>query len=90
MNGLRYVCIPPVGQPRNGDPRAGYALEEGGDLSFHFVTYDLDKVVEEVRRIGLEPRFCERWVRFLRAAFDAEWSREYMLGAAIKDGPCED
>lgn len=80
VNGLRYICVPPVGQPRNGDARAGYALENDGLLAFNFVQYDIEQVVADVKRIGLAPEFCQRWISFLRTGFDAEWSREYSQG----------
>jgi predicted phosphodiesterase len=77
VNGCRYVCIPPVGQPRNNDPQAGYAVEKDGTLAFHFVPYDVERVVVALQRIGLPEKFCNRWISFLRTGYDAEWSREY-------------
>ena len=77
VNGCRYVCIPPVGQPRNGDIRAGYAMEEDGTLAFHFVPYDIERVAADIQRIELSEEFCQRWIRFLRTGFDVEWSHEY-------------
>ncbi|MBU4201034.1 MAG: metallophosphatase family protein [Verrucomicrobia bacterium] len=75
LNGRRLVCFPPVGQSRNGDPRAGYAIEEDGRLQFRFVRYDIETVVADIKKIGLPELFCERWIRFLRTGFDQEWSR---------------
>lgn len=77
VSGRRYVCTPPVGQPRNGDTRAGYAVEEDGALAFHYVSYDIERVVADFQRIGLAAEFCQRWICFLRTGFDVEWSREY-------------
>ena len=77
VDGHRYICIPPIGQPRNRDPRAAYALEDEGALSFHYVEYDLERTASDIRSIGLPDAFCERWIRFLRTAYDSEWSREY-------------
>jgi len=77
VNGHRYVCIPHVGQPRDVNPQAGYAVEEDGTLLFRFVGYEVERVVEKVRDIGLADTFCERWVRFLQKGWDAEWSRDY-------------
>ncbi|MFA6110864.1 MAG: metallophosphoesterase family protein [Candidatus Latescibacterota bacterium] len=76
VGGRRYVCVPPVGQPRDGDSRAGYAVEADGELAFHRVSYDLERTVADVGWIGLEEGFCQRWVRFLRTGWDPEWSRE--------------
>ncbi|MBU0714459.1 MAG: metallophosphatase family protein [Verrucomicrobia bacterium] len=75
--GRRFVCIPPVGQPRNRDPRAGYAIERDGRLEFGFVRYDIERVVVDVQGIGLKKEFCQRWINFLRTGFDTEWSHEY-------------
>ncbi len=77
VNGCRYICIPPVGQPRNGDTRAGYAMETDGALDFQFVSYDVERVMTDVRQIGLDDTYCHRWIAFLRTASDPEWSREY-------------
>ena len=73
----RLVCVPPVGQPRNGDPRASYVLESDGVLEFGLVPYDIESVVSDVQRIGLPDEFCRRWVSFLRTGYDREWSRDY-------------
>lgn len=77
VGGRRLVCLPPVGQPRNGDPRAGYAIEETGELNFRFVEYDVERTIADLWRIGLDERFCARCEQFLRRGFDPEWSREY-------------
>ncbi len=76
-SGRRLICLPAVGQPRNGDPRAGYALEHGGGLTFHFVAYDVARVLVDLERIGLPEAFLQRWTNFVRTGFDVEWSREY-------------
>jgi len=72
--GRRIVCLPAVGQPRDGDPRAGYALDTDGELTFHRVEYDVERAVADVRAIGLDPDFTARWVNFLRTAYDSLWS----------------
>ncbi len=77
VNGCRYVCIPSIGQPRNGDIRAGYTVEEDGTLTFHFVPYDTEQVVVDIQNIGLPETFCDRWISFLHTGYDVEWSREY-------------
>lgn len=89
VNGCRYVCIPPVGQPRNHDPRAGYAVENNGRLKFAFVTYDIERVAVDIQGIGLEKEFCQRWINFLRTGFDPEWSREYEHDGVQKQGMAE-
>ncbi len=77
VSGRRLICLPAVGQPRNGDPRAGYALEHGGGLPFHVCAYDVARVLADLERIGLPEVFLQRWTNFVRTGFDVEWSREY-------------
>tara|TARA_B110000014_G_scaffold250945_1_gene227727 strand:- start:916 stop:1653 length:738 start_codon:yes stop_codon:yes gene_type:complete len=52
-NGLK-VCLNPgsVGQPRNGDPRASYALADlaTGEVEFRRVAYDLKKTQQAIRK----------------------------------------
>ena len=50
-----------VGQPRDGDPRASYAILDLGAGSFtvHRVEYPIDKVVEKLRALGLEQRMLQ-------------------------------
>jgi len=61
-----FVCNPgSVGQPRDGDPRAGYAVldttAEGVDaVETHRVSYDVDRVTEAVREAGLPELTAER------------------------------
>ena len=77
IDGRRLVCLSTVGQPRNGDTRAGYAVEENGKLHFHSVPYDVERTIADLQPIGLHPEFLDRWMRFTRTAADPEWSREY-------------
>jgi putative phosphoesterase len=51
-----------VGQPRDRDPRAAYALVDLEDLSVEErrVEYDIDRVVEEIRDVGLPMATGER------------------------------
>ena len=77
IQGRRYVCVPPVGQPRDGDPRAGYAVESDGRFEFRRVSYDVERTVTGLGQIGLAGAFVERWERFVRTGWDAEWSRDY-------------
>jgi predicted phosphodiesterase len=54
-----------VGQPRDGDPRASYAVLDGATLAteFYRVGYDVDAAAKDVRDAGL-PEFL--WQRLLR------------------------
>ncbi len=51
-----------VGQPRDGDPRAGYAVVDLNDLTveLHRVTYDIETVMEAVTTAGLPRRIGQR------------------------------
>lgn len=77
LGNKRVICVPSAGQPRNGKPDAGYAVEEDGDMSFRFTSYDTEKTAEDVAAIGFPEPFSERWINFLRTGYDSEWSREY-------------
>lgn len=77
VDGRRFVCFRAVGQPRDGDPRAGYAIERDGILERRAIAYDVECVVRDLSKIGLPEPFLARWIQFLRTGFDPEWSREY-------------
>ena len=51
-----------VGQPRDGDPRAAYAVldTESDEVDLRRIPYDIDRVVEEAEVIGLPERTGER------------------------------
>ena len=51
-----------VGQPRDGDPRAMYAIYDlsGGRLTFHRVAYDHAAAAAAIRRAGLPEFFAQR------------------------------
>ena len=51
----KIYCNPgAVGQPRDGNPQAGFAvLHEDGHVSLHRVAYDIDAVAEAMQKAGL-------------------------------------
>jgi predicted phosphodiesterase len=51
-----------VGQPRDGDPRAAFALygSEDGFLWLHRLEYDVKKAQEKIRRAGLPDLLADR------------------------------
>jgi diadenosine tetraphosphatase ApaH/serine/threonine PP2A family protein phosphatase len=53
VDGRRIINPGSVGQPRDGDPRASYAIIEDGRVSFHRAKYDIDAAVEQMREAGL-------------------------------------
>lgn len=56
------VNVGSVGQPRDKDPRACYAIfdTEQQEVSLHRVGYDIDGVVAKIREAGLPPSLGER------------------------------
>jgi diadenosine tetraphosphatase ApaH/serine/threonine PP2A family protein phosphatase len=63
--GRRFIACPgSVGQPRDDDPRAGYAVHDGASLTWHRVAYDVE---ETVRRIAAIPELPETFGLRLQA-----------------------
>ena len=59
----RWLAIPgAVGQPRDGNPAACYAMfdDELAELTFHRVPYDVETAARKVIEAGLPPRLGER------------------------------
>lgn len=51
--GNKTYCNPgSVGQPRDGDPRASYAIYDGKDFELHRVEYDVEKVFDLMATAG--------------------------------------
>jgi putative phosphoesterase len=58
--GAMHVLNPgSVGQPRDGDPRAAYAMIEDGRISLRRAEYDISAAVDQLRRAGAPPRTVE-------------------------------
>lgn len=55
-----------VGQPRDGDPRAAYAVIEDGKVELRRVEYDIDATVEQMRRSGVNGSSLEMAETILR------------------------
>ena len=63
VRGRRYlVNVPSVGQPRDGDPRAGYLLFDDEALTFQHVRldYDIPAAMRRIRDAGLPAFLAER------------------------------
>jgi len=62
--GERRLIVNPggVGQPRDGDPRASYAVydSDAQKLTLHRVEYDVEKAQRKIREAGLPPYLAER------------------------------
>jgi diadenosine tetraphosphatase ApaH/serine/threonine PP2A family protein phosphatase len=56
------AVLPAVGQPRDGNPEAGYALfdPEQGTLTLRRVAYDIDNAARKIVAAGLPPRLASR------------------------------
>lgn len=54
VDGTRVVNPGSVGQPRDGDPRASYVIIENGEIEFRRVEYDIDRVLQQMRAVGME------------------------------------
>ncbi|QDT17108.1 metallophosphoesterase family protein [Alienimonas californiensis] len=69
-----------VGQPRDGDPRAAYAIIEGRDVLLHRVAYDPTPVIAALRTCGLPEEAMETAEALLRTG-----RRPCGRGAALRD-----
>lgn len=56
-----------VGQPRDGDPRAAYAIIENGKVQLKRVEYDIEATIEQLRESGLEADLIEMAAMVLRS-----------------------
>lgn len=54
------VNVGSVGQPRDGDPRACFAVVDGNRVEFHRVAYDFRSTQEKILAAGLHPALAER------------------------------
>lgn len=58
--GAKLYCNPgSVGQPRDGDPRAAFAVWTGAEMQFHRVAYDIEEVTSAMAAAGFAERFYE-------------------------------
>lgn len=65
--GFRLVVNPgSTGQPRDGDPRASYAVIEDGTVKLKRVAYDVERTVRDLSRLPLDPSTVERLAFALR------------------------
>jgi len=55
-----------VGQPRDGDPRASYAVIEDGIVTLKRTAYDTDRTIADLRALGLPPDIRVRLVAILK------------------------
>jgi predicted phosphodiesterase len=64
--GVLFVNCGSVGKPKDGDPRAAFAVltpaADGVDVRIERVDYDAEAVAAEVRRAGLPAEFADKLV----------------------------
>jgi diadenosine tetraphosphatase ApaH/serine/threonine PP2A family protein phosphatase len=64
--GVLFVNCGSVGKPKDGDPRAAFAILEGGDphpeVIIERVPYDAKAVAREVREAGLPEEYADKLV----------------------------
>lgn len=66
--GVQTVINPgSVGQPRDGDPRASYAVIENGVPRLKRAAYDVDATVRDLRRMPIAPDIAETLASILRS-----------------------
>lgn len=59
FDGKLYCNPGSVGQPRDGDPRAAYAIFDGRSVQLKRVAYDIDSIAKEMAKAGFEPRYYQ-------------------------------
>lgn len=58
--GARQYCNPgSVGQPRDGDPRAAFAVLGDDEVTLHRVPYDIDKTAAAMKAAGFPAHYSE-------------------------------
>ena len=60
FGGVRFVNCGSVGKPKDGDPRAAFAVLTAGGATIERVAYDAGRVAAEVRAAGLPGEFADR------------------------------
>lgn len=63
LNNRQWLAIPgSVGQPRDGNPAAAYAMFDhaSGELCFHRLPYDVEQAAKRIRAAGLPERLAAR------------------------------
>lgn len=59
--GTRYLLNPgSVGQPRDGDPRAAFAVLDGDTVRWHRVEYPIESAQKKILDAGLPPWLAQR------------------------------
>lgn len=59
LEGQIYFNPGAVGQPRDGDPRAAYAILDNNDIYLYRVSYDIDAIADIMEKEGFEKRISD-------------------------------
>jgi putative phosphoesterase len=59
LGGRQIINPGSVGQPRDGDPRAAYAVIEDGKIELRRAAYDIDATIRHMRETHIEPGALE-------------------------------
>jgi putative phosphoesterase len=66
LDGQTVINPGSVGQPRDGDPRAAYAVIEDGKIELRRVEYDIDETLQQMRTWDLPPWAIEATEQILK------------------------
>lgn len=77
FDGLQVVNPGSLGQPKDGDPRAAYAIVEDGVPRLERVSYDVERTVDALRGSGVDSAAVEVLAEILRTG---------RVGAVLRPG----
>jgi diadenosine tetraphosphatase ApaH/serine/threonine PP2A family protein phosphatase len=63
LDGPCVMNVGSTGQPRDGDPRACFAVVDGMQVEIHRVPYDFRRTQQKILAAGLHPALAERLAR---------------------------
>jgi putative phosphoesterase len=66
VDGKLVVNPGSLGQPKDGDPRAAYAMWEDGDVTLHRFTYPVEETIQQLRSQSLPRPIVDSLARILR------------------------
>jgi predicted phosphodiesterase len=84
VGGTTYLNPGSVGQPRDFNPRASYAVIEYGEATIKRTNYDIEKTVKELQNTSLPKKSVESWYPCLLENINKDNQQIYTrhLGAA--------
>ncbi len=65
-DGMVYLNPGSAGQPRDGDPRASYAIYENGKFELKRIEYPVEKTVEKLKKVIDRKGYLERLISILK------------------------